>query len=146
MNRVLHRIPAMMAAFVLVACSAQSSAGVIPSGPGAAPSRTAADPVGPGSGPDATHPWVMQQTQGGDSTARGTIQPLASAPGKSSREISLTSVRSNDLLTVATRLKREVFAFAFGNASLGDPTYGYPAWSFNLLSTIAYFGLSLAWD
>ena len=137
----------MIAAFVLMACAAPSSAGTISSKPGAAPSGTAADPAGPsGSGPDATHPWVMQQTQNGDSTAGGTLQPLSSALGKTSRDISLTSVRSTDLVTLATRPKREVFAFAFGNASLGDPTYGYPAWSFNLLSTIAYFGLSLAWD
>ena len=39
-----------------------------------------------------------------------------------------------------------MFGFAFGNASLADPTYGYPAWSFNLLSTVAYFGLDVRWD
>ena len=39
-----------------------------------------------------------------------------------------------------------MFGFAFGNASLGDPVYGYPAWSMNLLSTIAYFGLTINWD
>jgi hypothetical protein len=43
-------------------------------------------------------------------------------------------------------LQREVFGFAFGNASLGDTTYGYPAWSMNLLTTIAYFGLTTNWD
>ena len=44
------------------------------------------------------------------------------------------------------RPNREVFAFAFGNASLGDPAYGYQSWSFNLLSTVAYFGLTVDWD
>jgi hypothetical protein len=43
-------------------------------------------------------------------------------------------------------LQREIFGFAFGNSSLADSTYGYPAWSFNLLTTIAYFGLTIDWD
>lgn len=43
-------------------------------------------------------------------------------------------------------LQKEVFGFAFGNASLADPTYGYSAWSFNLLSTVVYFGLGIRWD
>jgi len=43
-------------------------------------------------------------------------------------------------------LQREVFGFAFGNSSLADPTYGYPSWSFDLLSTVAYFGLDIGWD
>ena len=44
------------------------------------------------------------------------------------------------------RPNREVVGFAFGNASLGDPTYGYPAWSFNMLTHVIYFGLSIDWD
>jgi len=44
------------------------------------------------------------------------------------------------------RPNREVVGFAFGNASLGDPTFGYSAWSFNLLTHVIYFGLSVDWD
>lgn len=63
-----------------------------------------------------------------------------------------SAVKSAPAKSVAPRtatippLQRQVFGFAFGNASLGDPTYGYPAWSFNLLTTIAYFGLTINWD
>ena len=42
------------------------------------------------------------------------------------------------------RLFREVFGFAFAS-SLGDPTIGYPSWNFSLLSTVAYFGVHVAW-
>jgi spore germination protein YaaH len=137
----------MIAASVLMACTAPSSAGTMPSSTDTAPYGPAAGSAGtPGSGPDATHPWVMQQTQDGDITAAGSVQPLVASPPQTSRDLSLASFNRSDLLSVATRPKREVFAFAFGNSSLGDPIYGYPAWSFNLLSTIAYFGLSLAWD
>jgi len=43
------------------------------------------------------------------------------------------------------RLFREVFGFAFAS-SLGDPTIGYPSWNFGLLSTVAYFGVHVAWN
>lgn len=51
---------------------------------------------------------------------------------------------STPIARSAGHLRREVFGFAFGNASLGDRTYGYPAWRLNLLSTIAYFGLDVS--
>jgi len=50
--------------------------------------------------------------------------------------------------TVATRvsaLKREVFGFALAS-SLSDPSVGYPAWNFDLLSTVAFFGLHVQSD
>jgi hypothetical protein len=40
---------------------------------------------------------------------------------------------------------KEVFGFATG-ASLADPTFGYPSWNFNLLSTVAYFALQDKWN
>src|SRR4029078_7895096 len=43
-------------------------------------------------------------------------------------------------------LQREVFRFAFGNASIGDRTYGYPAWAFGVRRTVAYFELTINWD
>jgi len=43
------------------------------------------------------------------------------------------------------RLFREVFGFAYAS-SIGDSTVGYPSWNFRLLSTVAYFGLHVAWN
>ena len=43
------------------------------------------------------------------------------------------------------RVFREVFGFAYAS-SIGDPTVGYPSWNFGLLSTVAYFGLHVAWN
>jgi hypothetical protein len=37
-------------------------------------------------------------------------------------------------------LGREVFGFALAS-SLADPTIGYPSWNFDLVSTVAFFGL-----
>ncbi len=44
-----------------------------------------------------------------------------------------------------SHLSREVFGFALGS-SLSDPTIGYPSWNFNLLTTVAYFGLHVLWN
>jgi spore germination protein YaaH len=41
---------------------------------------------------------------------------------------------------VAAHTSREVFGFALAS-SLSDPTVGYPSWNFDLLSTVAFFGL-----
>ncbi len=42
----------------------------------------------------------------------------------------------------ASTLNREVFGFASANV-LGDPTIGYRSWNLSLLSTVAYFGLTV---
>jgi spore germination protein YaaH len=42
-------------------------------------------------------------------------------------------------------LSREVFGFALFS-SLADPNIGYPSWNFDLLSTVAVFGLHVNWD
>jgi spore germination protein YaaH len=47
--------------------------------------------------------------------------------------------------TGARDLSKEVFGFALGS-SLSDPTVGYPSWNFDMLSTVAYFGLHVLWD
>ncbi len=39
----------------------------------------------------------------------------------------------------------EVFGFAT-SASLGDPTIGYPSWNFDLLSTVAFFAIHVAYN
>jgi hypothetical protein len=40
---------------------------------------------------------------------------------------------------------REIFGFALAS-SLADPTFGYPSWDFNLVSTAAFFGLHVGDD
>jgi spore germination protein YaaH len=90
----------------------------------------------------------MQQTANGDSTVGGTVQPVwgAIASGAHLKATS-SNIHASALVSPdAPRPQREVFGFAFGNASLADPTYGYPAWSMNLLTTVAYFGLSIDWN
>jgi spore germination protein YaaH len=42
--------------------------------------------------------------------------------------------------TAASHTSREIFGFALAS-SLSDPTVGYPSWNFDLLSTVAFFGL-----
>jgi len=42
----------------------------------------------------------------------------------------------------SARPLREVFGYV-NAGNLGDPTVGYPSWNFSLLSTVAYFGLSV---
>ena len=42
--------------------------------------------------------------------------------------------------TVSAKPSREVFGFALAS-SLADPTIGYPSWNFDMLSTVAFFGV-----
>ena len=42
-------------------------------------------------------------------------------------------------------LTREVFGFAYAS-DLGDPTFGYPSWNFNLLSTVAFFSIRVDYN
>ncbi len=90
---------------------------------------------------DATHPWVMEQTANDLANASPVAPKLL---GAASTKTGKSSVAPRT--ATIPPLQREIFGFAFGNASLGDTTYGYPAWSFNLLTTIAYFGLNINWD
>lgn len=104
----------------------------------AAPAQARALPTPIESSADATHPRVMDEAQR-DLVANtpGSVLRL----GAAAKGAAPIAVQPN-----MPALQREIFAFAFGNASLGDATYGYPAWSFNLLTTIAYFGLTIDWD
>ena len=101
-------------------------------------SGASAAPLEP-SAADATHTWVMEQTAN-DLANASPIDPQLVAAVKA------MPVKALAPAATIPPLQREVFGFAFGNASLGDPVYGYPSWSMNLLSTIAYFGLTVNWD
>lgn len=91
---------------------------------------------------DASHPRVMEEMQRNLEFA-GPSTPLY---GASRSSLGLVGRAASPQTATIPPLQREIFGFAFGNASLGDPTYGYPAWSFNLLTTIAYFALTIDWD
>ena len=126
MKRIFH-------SFVAIAAVVTVALGTAPPASGASVA-----PIDP-SAADATHTWVMAQTANDLANASPMDPKLLSA------------VKSAPIKALATAakippLQREVFGFAFGNSSLGDPVYGYPAWSMNLLSTIAYFGLTINWD
>ncbi len=63
--------------------------------------------------------------------APGTAPAFASTPkGTASPHIAATTPHT----------QREVFGFALAS-SLADPTVGYPSWNFDLLSTVAFFGV-----
>ena len=64
------------------------------------------------------------------------------APTRSSSLISKasTQVAQTRIAASASHTSREIFGFALAS-SLSDPTVGYPSWNFDLLSTVAYFGL-----
>jgi len=63
--------------------------------------------------------------------APGTAPVAASSP----KNVPLALLPS-----AAHQMQREVFGFALAS-SLADPTRGYPSWNFDLLSTVAFFGL-----
>ena len=126
MKRILHSLVAIGAVFTVALGTAPPALGA------------SAAPLEP-SAADATHTWVMEQTANDLANASPMDPRLLSA-------VKAAPVKTLGPTATIPPLQREVFGFAFGNASLGDPVYGYPAWSMNLLSTIAYFGLTINWD
>jgi spore germination protein YaaH len=71
----------------------------------------------------------------------GMTPAMAAAPNQTIAPAQQTP----SLAVVNNHVSREVFGFALGS-SLSDPTIGYPTWNFNLLSTVAYFGLHVLWN
>ena len=55
------------------------------------------------------------------------------------------SQQVSQVSATASGPNREVFGYATAG-SLGDPTYGYPSWNFNLLSTVAFFAIHVNYD
>src|SRR5438045_5787983 len=69
--------------------------------------------------------------------ASGSTPAFASTPA---RLAARAPVEAPAVATGAAHPNKEVFGFALAS-SLADPTVGYPSWNFDLLSTVAYFGL-----
>jgi spore germination protein YaaH len=65
---------------------------------------------------------------------------LAAAPGPRPVISSTLNAPSVALTTSSSPPGREIFGFALAS-SLADTTVGYPSWNFDLLSTVAFFGL-----
>src|SRR5690349_8230298 len=83
----------------------------------------------PAPGPDQTQPSAP--TDNTPTYAAGQASPSAqSTPG---------------VTTSAVRPTREIFGFAT-SASLGNPTFGYPSWNFDLLSTVSFFALHATYN
>lgn len=116
----------------------------VSTGPSSSQGAQHAAAVSPG---DATHPWVMQEASAGTLTFPATRAELFAMKSQSQpRLMTAAPASSSPLIGATLPPRREVFGFAFGNSSLSDPTVGYPTWSFRTLTTIAYFGLNIAWD
>ncbi len=64
------------------------------------------------------------------------ITLVVAAPGA----VPASASASRTVAAVQAHPSREVFGFALAS-SLADPSIGYPSWNFNLLSTVAFFGL-----
>src|ERR1700746_3093281 len=70
-----------------------------------------------------------------------TISLVVAAPGVTPAFASALPAAKATIKTGPTpKPSREVFGFALAS-SLTDPTIGYPSWNFDLLSTVAFFGL-----
>jgi hypothetical protein len=75
---------------------------------------------------------------------QATVQRAAQAAADSNS--SSAAERTTEQLRAITTLSPSREIFGFGTAgSLGDPTFGYSSWNFNLLSTVAFFAIHVTW-
>jgi len=116
----MHRFSNLVVALVL-SCTL-----VVPASP--RPSSLHSHGIG-----DLTHPLVMQQAAEQADRPAGPQLYAAAGPHAIPTALAVRAV---------TPLQREVFGFADAWA-LSDPTVGYTSWNFNLLSTVAFFGLQV---
>lgn len=75
--------------------------------------------------------------------AAATLRTPSRPPSPSPSAGAQPQVHAAPATTSGQRPTREVFGFADAG-SLGDPSVGYQSWDFSLLSTVAFFGLSVA--
>lgn len=95
---------------------------------------SAAAPAGTFPHQDFSHPLVMKEA----------ADKLAAAPASRSsrgaRPLSLQQRTSQAGLSSPAPMP-EVFGFVYMNSGISDPSVGYPSWNFNLLTTVAIFGI-----
>src|SRR6266849_5328211 len=75
-------------------------------------------------------------------TAASAMPAVAgiATPAKASSVSQMAAPAQAVVGMVAPRTSREIFGFALAS-SLSDPNVGYPSWNFDLLSTVAVFGV-----
>src|ERR1700730_1251562 len=73
-------------------------------------------------------------------TAAGTIPAPASFLAPRTKHVSSSEAPQALRTVVGRHPRRGVFGFALAS-SLADPTVGYPSWNFDLLTTVAFFGV-----
>src|SRR6266550_3025088 len=71
--------------------------------------------------------------------ASGAPPVSASAPASAVAPATVNRTPSSVAATMG-HASKEIFGYALAS-SLADPTIGYPSWNFDLLSTVAFFGL-----
>jgi hypothetical protein len=104
--------------------------------PGTASAASGDRPTPPPGVHDRTQPWIMRQVADQVSSAHvANLAPRTAVAPIRPRTASSAAAAS-------PALKREVMGFAAAS-SLGDQTVGYTSWNFNLLTDVAYFGVSV---
>ncbi len=92
---------------------------------------------------DPLRPTIMEQAaaQAAQPPTRQP-EPFRAAPPLSPRPTASTGIGAATTSTTSATSGpvREVFGFV-NAGSIADPQVGYPSWNFNLLSTVAFFGL-----
>ncbi|HEV2035634.1 MAG TPA: glycosyl hydrolase family 18 protein [Candidatus Dormibacteraeota bacterium] len=68
------------------------------------------------------------------------LAPISNELAKTTSAEPKRALTPSVVIRAAPTSSREVFGFALAS-SLADPTFGYPSWDFNVLSTVAFFGL-----
>ena len=82
---------------------------------------------------------VILTAAGATSAPAGFLAPRA-ASSTSKAAQPAAAVPAAIAASIPGRGGREVFGFALAS-SLSDPTIGYASWNYDVLSTVAYFGL-----
>jgi spore germination protein YaaH len=124
-------VPALVISLALSVADTEGALAVTVPSPSANP--TAQSTGGAPTTSDSAHPLVMQQVGNEVATAPpGPLKPFSAQP-------------RTPAAGSPAGLQREVFGFAL-TSSLSDPTIGYPSWNFQLLSTVAIFGLHVRDD
>ena len=72
--------------------------------------------------------------------ASGSVPVFASTTSRETTRPVASPVQAPSIVASVAHPNKEVFGFALAS-SLADPSVGYPSWNFDLLSTVAFFGL-----
>jgi spore germination protein YaaH len=71
------------------------------------------------------------------------LDPASTTPAAARANVPLQ--RQSTAATSVPRPSREIFGFATAG-SIADPSFGYPTWNFDLLSTVAFFAIHVQYN